>query len=382
MKNLADIRKEINSIDDRLVELFVRRQKLADEVAASKKASGAPICDPARERDILMRVAEMVGPEMEIGAKLFFTTLFGISRTRQRKILYGVSKLGGEIAQAVLNTPPAFPTKSLVACQGAEGAYSQQAAVKIFPFPSIIYKKTFDDVFSSVENGECPYGILPIENSTAGSVSQVYDLMVKHDFKIVRAVKQKIDHVLLVPRGVRLQDVRRVVSHPQALQQCSEFFRKNPQITSESAPNTAVAAATVASSGAGDTAAIASRCCAEFYGLDVVADGIADVPSNYTRFICISKNLEIYPGASKMSFMISLPHKPGALYEVMSKFAAAGLNLTKLESRPIPGMDFEFRFNFDIEASPSDSTAVNLLAELAGDPSVEKFEFLGAYQEK
>lgn len=380
--DLSGIRAEIDGIDEEMVKLFVRRMAVMRDVAEAKKEAHAPVLDPAREREILSRVAGQVGPELENGARLFFTTLFDISRSRQRAALGTSSALADEIAAAVAGTAETFPGRAMVACQGAEGAYSQKAATSLFSFPTILYFNTFEDVFAAVEKGMCPYGVLPIENSAAGSVAAVYDLMVQHHFHIARAVRQRIRHVLLAPRGVRLEDVREVVSHSHALTQCSAYLKRHPEWTQTPTANTAGAARALAASGRRDLAAVASRECAELYGLDILAEDISDVRSNYTRFICISKQLEIYPDASKISFMLSLPHRPGSLYGVMSRFAAINVNLTKLESRPIPGMDFEFRFTFELEASPRDPKVVQLLAELAADPEIEHFTFLGAYAEK
>ena len=221
-----------------------------------------------------------------------------------------------------------------------------------------------------------------MENSAAGSVAQVYDLMIKHSFHIARAARVKVDHVLLGVPGAKLADVREVTSHPHALAQCGAFLRKHQGIKAVPGTNTAVAAKELAASGRTDRAVIASRACAELYGLEVLSDGIADAAFNYTRFICISRGLEITPDASKIGIMLSLPHRPGSLNEIISKFAAIGVNLTKLESRPLPGMDFEFRFTFEFEAAPTDPAVLGLLSELSLDPEVEHFTFLGAYAEK
>ena len=381
MKDIGSIREEIDSIDRELARLFQRRLEIVGQVAASKLERGAPVSDPARERDILSRVTAAVGPEYENGARLFFSTLFGISKARQRTMLAGESPLVDRI-RAAASKGVRFPNRAVVACAGTEGSYAQQATSLMFPVPTIIYFNDFERVFEAVEKGLCPYGILPIENSAAGSVVSVYDLMLKHSFHIVRALRLKIDHVLLAPAGVKLEDVREVVSHPHALAQCKDFFRKNPQVRQTAGLNTALAAKEVAASGRRDLAVIASRACAELYGLSVVAEGVQDAAFNYTRFICISKNLEIYPDANKFSIMLSLPHRPGALNGIISKFAAIDVNLTKLESRPIPGMDFEFRFTFEFDAVPSDANVLCLLAELAMDPEIEHFDFLGAYAEK
>ena len=262
-----------------------------------------------------------------------------------------------------------------------EGAYAQQATSLVFPLPTILYFDGFENVFSAVEKDLCPYGILPIENSAAGSVAPVYDAMVRHRFHIVKALRLRINHVLLVVPGTKMEDIKEISSHPHALAQCGEFLRAHPTWQQVPQTNTAVAAKALGKSRQKNRAVIASRACAELYGLDVLQENISNTAVNYTRFICISKNLEIYPDANKFSIMMSLPHRPGSLNTIISKFAAINVNLTKLESRPVPGMDFEFRFTFDFEASPRDPNVLALLAELAADPEIEHFTFLGAYAE-
>ena len=380
MKDIQDIRHEIDTIDGELATLFKKRMAIASDVAASKRARGVSVSDPAREREILSRVTEGADNASEGALRLLFTTLFGISKARQRTLLRGESPLVKAIGEAAAKGA-AFPTRAVVACPGTEGSYAQQAVSHLFPLPTILYFNGFEKVFEAVEKGLCPYGILPIENSAAGSVASVYDLMVSHRFHIVRALRLKVDHVLLVPHGVKLADIREVTSHAHALAQCNAFLKAHPEWHATPASNTAAAAKALASSERKDLAVIASRACAELYGLDVAAEGIADASFNYTRFICISKNLEVYPDANKFSIMLSLPHRPGALNEIISKFAAIDVNLTKLESRPVPGMDFEFRFTFEFEATPKNAAVMGLLAELSSDPGIEHFTFLGAYAE-
>jgi len=381
-ENLEAIRSEINAIDDGLIKLFVRRMEAAEKVAEVKRNSAAPVLDPARERAILSKVAKAVGPDFENEARLLFTTLMSMSRGRQRAELAANGGFAREIANAIAETTDRFLSSATVACAGMEGSYAQQAVCRLVQFPSIFYFKGFDDVFSAVEKGMCDYGVLPIENSAVGSVTAVYDLMAKHNFKIVRAMKLRIRHVLLAPHGVKLEGIKEISSHPHALAQCSEFLRTVPAIRTVPATNTAAAAAALNASGRKDVAVIASRECAELYGLDVIHEDISNIKSNYTRFICISKRTEIYPDADKFSVMMSLNHRPGALTDVLVKFAAVGVNLTKLESRPVPGSDFEFRFIFDFEASPRDPRVVKMLSGFAIDPEIEHFTFLGAYSEK
>ncbi len=377
--DLKEIRQQINDIDEQMVALFKKRMETVVEIAKYKQENNLPVLDRTRERQVMCRVAEMAGEELEHYAKVVYTTLMDVSRNHQRNYLNTGSPLADKIASARANTTGRFPTRAMVACQGTEGAYSQQACDKIFDFANIMYFNTFDAVFNAVEKGMCRYGILPIENSSAGSVSQVYDLMEKHRFHIVRAVRQRIDHVLLGRRGTLMENVREIYSHPQAIAQCSEFIKAHPSIKVHEYSNTAMAAKMVADSGRDDVAAIASRACGELYDLTALSTSVSNNDNNYTRFICISRELEIYPGANKVSMTLSLPHQPGSLYGMLSRFAAMGVNLTKLESRPVPGSEFEFRFHFDIEADTAQSEVVKLLCEL--DEYCERFVFLGNYQE-
>ncbi|MBQ9431252.1 MAG: chorismate mutase [Kiritimatiellae bacterium] len=382
MKDLTEIRNEIDEIDEQMLKLFVQRMKAAGEVVAAKRGTGVPVTNPAREREIISKIAKAAGPDLENEASLLFKTLMAISRGHQRAVLAQTDTFSESVNKAVRETAERFPSAATVACSGVEGSYSQQAACRLVQFPTIFYFKGFDDVFTAVEKGMCDYGVLPIENSAVGSVTSVYDLMAKHHFKIVKALKLRIRHVLLAPHGVKLEDVKEISSHPHALAQCSQFLRSHPEMRQVPATNTAAAAEELSKSGRTDMAVIASRDCAELYGLEVLEEDISDITSNYTRFICISKRCEIYPDADKFSLLMSLGHRPGALSDILVKFAAVGINLTKLESRPVPGSDFEFRFIFDLEASPRDSRVVRLLAGIANDPDVEHFTFLGAYSEK
>ena len=232
-------------------------------------------------------------------------------------------------------------------------------------------------MFAAVEQGLCEYGILPIENSTYGTVNEVYDLMKNYRFHIVRSIKLKVDHSLLVLPGTELSDIKEIFSHEQAIGQCSEFLKAHPEIKVTVCGNTAAAAKLLRESGR--HASISSANCANLYGLKKLDTRVQNTDGNFTRFICISKKAMIFPGADRISLMLSLPHRPGALYSLISKFSVLGLNLTKLESRPIAGSDFEFMFYFDIEASVYSPAVLALLDELSRGP--EQFVFLGSYSE-
>ena len=377
--DLSEIRQDIDQIDDQLVKLFCQRMNLSAKVADYKKANNMPIFVPARERAILQKVAEKAGPEMENYTRVMYSMLFELSRSYQSKRNGEISPLYSQITQAIENTPMLFPRAPMVACQGVEGAYSQIACEKIFKSPFIMYFKTFEAVFEAIDQGLCQYGILPIENSTAGSVNKVYDLMIRYRFSIVRTFRLKVDHNLLVNKGTSLSDVKTVYSHEQAINQCSEFLHSLPGVNVVPVSNTAVASEMVAKSGRNDVAALSSRSCAELYGLECLKHSVQDKGNNHTRFICISKNLEIYPGSDKTSIMMILNHKPGALYKVLARLYTLGINVTKLESRPLPDREFEFMFYFDLETSIYSEEFVQLMCEL--DELCEEFKYLGSYTE-
>ena len=376
---LNELRSEINRIDDEILNLFLRRMDVAGQVADYKRENNLPIYQPQREREILKKVADQAGPEKGGYARVLFSMLMELSKSSQCKRNNKEIELHKRIAEAIERTPRLFPQAPMVACQGVEGANSQIACEKIFKNPFIMYFKTFESVFAAIEQGLCQYGILPIENSTAGSVKKVYDLMIRHNFSIVRTFRLKVDHNLLAKPGTSLLDIKEIYSHEQALNQCSAFLQKLPSVKIIAVENTAAAAQMVAQSDRTDIAAISSRSCAELYGLVNLASSIQDKDNNRTRFICISKNLEIYPGADKTSIMMVLPHKPGALYKVMARLYTLGINVTKLESRPIPNREFEFMFYFDLETSIYSEEFVQLICEL--DELYEEFKYLGSYSE-
>ena len=376
---LNELRNQIDAIDDQLVNLFCRRMEISAQVADYKKEHNLPVFVPARERAILKTVAEKAGPEMANYTRVLYSMLFELSRSYQSKRNDELSQLYINITGAIEETPKLFPQDAMVACQGVEGAYSQIAAEKIFKTPFIMYFKTFEGVFNAVEQGLCQYGVLPIENSTAGSVNKVYDLMIQKNFSIIRTFRLKVDHNLLVKPGTKLENIKEIYSHEQAIGQCAEFLQTLPGVTVIPVSNTAVAAQMVADSQREDVACLSSRSCAELYGLKCLKASVQDKGNNHTRFICISKKLEVYPGADKTSIMMILNHKPGALYKVLARMYTLGINVTKLESRPLPDREFEFMFYFDLETSIYSEEFVQLMCEL--DQLCEEFKYLGSYIE-
>lgn len=377
---LTNIRETIDRIDDEIVRLYAERMDAVKQVAEAKKTTGTPIRDHARERSIINRLTASAGDEYAPYVRTLYNQIFDLSRSYQSALGDHKSPLAEKITRAIAETEgKRLPDHALVACQGTEGAYSQQACEKLFAYPDILYFESFDDVFSAVEKGMCRYGILPIENSTAGSVTQVYDLMEKHDFHIVGAQKLRVEHCLM-RKNPSDTPIREVVSHEQALMQCSQYLKAHPAIKVTKMENTAVAAEFVAHCDRDDIAVLASRSCAELYGLTVVDSNVNNSRNNYTRFICIARKPEIYPFARKISLMMVLKHEPGALNAVVSRLALEGINLLKLESRPMPGREFEFRFFFDLEASAADPDILRILCEL--ESHADHFVFLGCYDER
>ncbi len=376
---LSEYRARIDAIDDEMVRLFAERMEVAAGIAAYKKENNLPVLDMRREKEKLLQIAEKTPEGLKDYAVSLYSLIFELSRSCQSRLLGTKSELTEQIETALKETPPLFPGHAVVACQGVEGSYQQLACERLFKLPNIFYFASFGAVFSAIEKGLCQYGVIPVENSTAGSVNAVYDLMMKHNFRIVRSVRLKIDHNLLVKPGTKWEDVKEIYSHEQAISQCTAFLQQHPGIRVVPCENTAVAAKMVADSSRRDIAALSSRECMRLYHLEALAESVQDQGNNHTRFICISKDLEIYPGADRSSLMLTLPHQPGSLYKLLSRFYALGINMNKLESRPMPERNFEFMFYFDLETSVYSPEFRQLMAEL---PSLcDSFSYLGSYSE-
>ena len=379
MEDLSTIRERINEIDNKIVELWKERMETCLSVAQYKKENNLPVLDARREAELLNRVGNMAGDELEVYSRVLYDTIMTVSKSYQHQFLSKGNALTEKIRKAVENTEKLFPSKAMVACQGVPGAYSGIACEKIFRYPTVSYFKTWHDVVNAVEKGLCKYGVLPIENSTAGSVNNVYDLMAEHNFYIVKSFRLKINHCLLGNKGATLEGIKEIYSHEQALNQCSEFLRQHSDIKVNVCENTAMAAKMVMESGRTDVAAISSENCRDLYSLTMLSSDIQNKDNNYTRFICISKELEVYPGADKTSIVLTLPHRPGSLYHTLARFYALGINVIKLESRPMQNKDFEFMFYFDMSVSVYDDAFYEILEQLSDE--CEYFNYLGSYSE-
>ncbi len=372
-------REQIDLIDDELVKLFAKRMEVSSKIAQFKKEKSLPVLDVKRERDKLKAVVDSSPDDIKEYTSVLYSLMFELSRSYQNKLIGKGTPLVSKIKDAIENTPKLFPEREAVACQGVEGAYSQIACDKLFKAPNVMYFSNFDAVFSAVEKGFCRYGVVPLENSTAGSVNTVYDLMTKHKFSIVRSIRLKVEHNLLAKPGTQISDIKEIYSHQQAISQCAGFLQSLKNVKIIPCENTAVAAKMVAESDRNDIATLSSRECMKLYGLSCLKASVQDKDNNYTRFICISKDLEIYPGADRTSLMAVLEDKPGSLYKLLSRLYALGINLNKLESRPMPEREFEFMFYFDLDTPVYSQEFLQLMGEI-GD-ICEEFSYLGSYSE-
>ena len=373
---LLELRKEIDKIDSQLIPLLLERMEVSRKVAEYKVEHNIPVLNEEREQQILDKVASQCG-EQGNTIKTVFSATMDASRALQHKIIGGGKDLRDTVNNAGIIDINLIDNQT-IACQGVEGAYSAKTAKVLFPTSEIVYYKQFEDVFEAVNQGKTKFGIIPVENSTAGSVHDAYDLIMKYRFYVVGAYDLKIDHCLCAKANTNFEDIENVYSHPQALSQCNMFL-KNFDFSGINYTNTAAAAKFVSESEKTDIAAICSVEAAKKYGLKVLRKAIQNVSNNQTRFIVISKKLVIDEKADKISLIFSAPHKTGSLYRVLGRFSMTGLNLTKLESRPVANGQFDYIFYVDVLGSVKDSETLDLLCALSDE--LPEFKFLGNYHE-
>lgn len=375
--DLIELRKEIDKIDNQLIPLLTERMELSKKVAQYKIERGIPVLNVERENQILDNVEEK-GGEQGVALKSVFATIMEASRALQHKLIGGGAELRSSVINAIHNKSLTADGKP-IACQGVDGAYSGKAGKAMFPDSPVIFHKQFEDVFEAVNQGRARFGVIPVENSTAGSVHESYDLLMKYRFYIIGAYDLKISHCLCAKQDTDYSNIENVYSHPQALSQCNVFL-KSFDFTGINFTNTAAAAKFVSESDKTNIAAICSEDAAKKYGLKILKKNIQNVTNNTTRFIVISKELVIDDDASKISLIFSAPHKTGSLYRVLGRFSMAGLNLTKLESRPIANGKFDYYFYVDIMGSVFDESTLDLLCALSDE--LPEFTFLGNYYEE
>lgn len=376
--DIKDYRNRIDEIDDEMLKLFLERMAISKDIAAYKAEHNLPILNRGREREVLADVSKKSG-DMELYANRFFANMMEISRAYQASMDTKTSPLLEKIKASRLPANATFPNAGTVAVQGVEGAYGQVAADRLFSRGSLMFFQSFAAVFDAVESGLCEFGIVPVENSNHGSVHDVYEQFQQHDVYITRSTTVHVQHELLAKHGTQLSDVKEIYSHEQAIGQCEAFLKTLPGVKVVPVANTAMAAKMVAQSDRTDVASISSHDAAELYGLKTLRTNIMDSANNYTRFAVIRKQPAVYPGANRISVYLATPHRPGALYEILSQFSALDLNIFKLESVPLPGSDFEFLFYLDFTGSVWDDGVLHLLGYL--EKNCDIFKYLGNYPE-
>ena len=376
MIDLNKIRDEIDETDKGIVRLFEKRMELTEEVAKYKIETGKPVFDKEREISKLKKLRGESSNEFNAkGIQEVFQQMMSISRKRQYQLL---TEHGADEQVDYRQTDALQFSHSKVVFQGVEGAYSF-AAMKTF-FDDTIessHVETWKEAMQQVAEQKVDYGVLPIENSTAGSVSDIYDLMIRYPNYIVGEQILKIEHTLMAVPGASLEDIRTVYSHPQGLAQCRNYLEQHPGWKQEEVLNTAIAAEKVAKEGDRTQAAIASRYAAEHFGLNILAEGCLSGESNSTRFIIISNQKCFDRNAGKISICIELPHESGSLYNILAHFIYNDLNMTKIESRPIPEQNWDYRFFIGFEGTLSSPAVKTALRGIASGAS--SLRLLGNY---
>lgn len=374
---LDTLRQEIDELDTALLELFEARMVKVYEIGEYKKDHNLTILDESREEKVLENTKVVKDKNLIKPAERFLKSIMQISRNIQD---YHLSKKPIPSAYRNINQPLVeADTDIFVGFQGLPGSYSEQALREYFG-EDVSSKSlpSFEGVFKALEAGEIDYGILPLENSFTGGISEVYDLLCRYGFFIVGEKGIQVEHNLLALPGSELSKIKEVYSHPQGFQQCSRFLKSNPNWEHISCSNTAVSAKIVGESASLSKAAIAGKRAASLYGLKILTTSINNDSYNYTRFIIIGSKPEYKKQSDKVSIAVAISHEPGSLYEVLSHFAKNGLNMLKIESRPIMSKPWEYLFYVDFEGSLADEKVKEAVRGIKEDSVY--FQMLGNYQ--
>ena len=376
MRDLLELRDEIDTIDNEIVALFEKRMGIAEEVAIYKISTGKPVFDKQREDSKLETLSAKVDSSfLKYGVRELFEQIMATSRKRQYQLL---AENGMADKTDFVEIEKMDYSGARIVFQGAEGAYSQLALKEYFGNSTNSYNvETWRDAMEAIKNGEADYAVLPIENSSAGIVSENYDLMVEYDNCIVGEQIIKIDHVLMGLPDAELSDITEVYSHPQALMQCSKYLDSHREWETHSFINTAMASQKIKEDGKKHKAAIASKLTADIYGLKVLKEAIQDNTNNYTRFIIVAAKKVFEKKADKISICFEIPHEKGTLYHKLSHFIYNGINMNKIESRPVQGKAWEYRFFVDFEGNLNDAAVQNALRGLKEETS--RLKILGNY---
>lgn len=376
MEDLMKLRDRIDSIDDQIVKLFEERMVVAEGVAAYKRGVGKPVLDKEREKSKIEKVTAKTTNEFNRqGVESLFGQIMAISRMLQYQRLASERTDLEGFSEGDLN----ISLKTRVVYAGVPGAYAESAMVTYFGTEIDGYNvETFGDAMEAVHSGEAEYAVLPIENSSTGSVNDVYDLLSDYDNHIVGETMVKIEHALVALPGSKLEDIHTVYSHPQGLMQCSRFLDQNRDWQQVSLQNTAASAKRVMDDQDLCQAAIASKQAAKNYGLVVLKENLNDLDNNSTRFVIISHKKIFESDANTISICFETLHESGSLYSVLSHFIFNGLNMTRIESRPSHAKPWQYRFFVDFSGNLKEQAVKNALHGIQSE--TESFRILGNYR--
>ena len=374
--DLSELREKLDQLDEQIVRLYEERMAVCSEVADYKIATGKKVLDKTREEEKLRAVRALTHNDFNAhGVQELFEQIMSMSR----KLQY--NKLAEQGAQAKL---PFIGVDSLdtaharVVFQGAEGAYSHMAMLRYFGEDvNCFHVDTFRDAMCAIEEGSADYAVLPIENSTAGIVSEIYDLLVEYENYIVAEQIIRIEHCLIGLPGTDIGQIKTVLSHPQSLMQSARYLNAHGGWRQISMQNNAFAARKVSEDGDVTQAAIASEQAAKIYGLEILERGVNQSETNSTRFIIVTNQKIFRKDAGKVSICLEVPHESGSLYHMLSHFIYNNLNMTKIESRPIEGRNWEYRFFIDFEGNLADGAVKNALRGLREE--ARSMKILGNY---
>ncbi len=381
MNELDALRQKIDRIDREMVALFAQRMAITQQVGEYKQAHHMPVLDNSRQQQVLASKAALVeDPGRKADVAQLYESIMAISRRQQRNIVRegsvepNFARIQAALAQRRL--PVSHPT---VAYQGEPGAYSEQACINFFG-PQVTTRGLggFEDVFLALEQGQADYGVVPIENNSTGAIRQIYDLLSQYEFSLVGETTVKVDHCLVAPPGATFDTITHVYSHEQGIFQSEPFLKQHPSWTAVPYLDTAGSGKYVAETGDITKAAICSQRAAQLYGLEILARNVNYSATNTTRFVVVSPRMELRPGADKISTVLTTPHESGCLHEILGIFAVNGLNMVRLESRPIPGKSWEYMFFIEFTGSLTAPGMNGVLRELS--QTAADFRVLGNFK--
>lgn len=376
MESLQYLRKQLDEVDKEIVRLYEKRMSLCGQVGEHKVETGKKVFDRQREQEKLQAVEKEVTSEFnKKGIRELYRQLMSMSRKLQYRQL---TEAGASGRLPFIEIDSLKAEEARIVFQGTEGAYGQAAMKKYFgENRNSYYVRTFRDAMEAIEEGAADYAVLPIENSSAGAVNEVYDLLVEFENYIVGETIIPIKHTLAGVPGTELSNIRRVYSKAEALMQVSHFLEEHAEWQQVSVANTAIAAKRILEEGDKSQAAVCSAYAAEVYGLEVLTEGIHDEEGNSTRFIVVTNQKVFLKGATKVSICFELPHESGSLYQLLSHFIYNDLNMTRIESRPIEGRSWEYRFFIDFEGNLEEPAVKNAIRGLREES--RSLKILGNY---